>query len=969
EAEDIYKESFYNIFDKEITPLHPEYTTILNHIALLYEYKDNYKAAGSILQEAAEVSLKKFRDLEDIEYGKELEKIASLQIRMSDYENGKKNLEEAIRIYDLHKLKNDNLNSIYYIQALETKARLMAIEGYFDEAEDLIKEANSVYENTESTEGYNQLETTNDLVGINIFVGHLEEAKKSIEALIPKYEQVYGNNSGKLVSVLINKGRLDLLLGEYSEAEKAARRAYNISINVFGVQSTRSSQVSLLLSELYNTIGDYEKGIENADDALEIARDRFDERSLPVAMALSQLGLARFYNGEDLKETEAILLEAASIIEDKLSATNPRYAEISTYLARVYIQSNKFAEAFNNLSRAEKIWLGITGKRGGRKNINVGRIYVLTGDVYYQQKNYSKAEEEYNKARDVYNRSLSKDHPEYVKVLSKLSRVKYMEGDVQKAKDLLETALASYDLFIKRYFKTLSEREKAKFWFTIKPDYELYNMMALQFLDSDPNALNRMYNNVLTTKALLLNSSVKIRERILSSPDEVLKQKFIAWLEKKEFLTKVLAMGEEEIIENEINPARLSQEIEQLERELSEQSEMFSNDLEESQVTWENVRSTLKKNEVAIEMVRLRYFDHVFTDSIIYAAIYVKNEGDFPKPKVILLKNGDQMEGRYLRAYKNIMINRMGMDPYSYEQFWKPIIEEVGQLSTVYFSPDGVYNQLNLETISLGEGKYVIDNSRIVLVSNTKDLYMHAKKSRKEENEDDIALMFGNPDYYMEASSSNRISPLPGTENEVMQIRALLNEKGVTSDYFTKDEATEEQVKATINPNVLHIATHGFFNPEGKNSRGNSPEEAAAMSNPLLRAGLILSGGGDLMDKTSFNFNIESGILTAQEAMNLNLDKTELVVLSACETASGEVEAGEGVYGLQRAFIVAGAKTLIVSMFKVDDVATQKLMSIFYRKWLQTGKKRESFIEAKKEVRNEFKDPVDWGAFVMVGLD
>src|SRR4029077_10247000 len=124
--------------------------------------------------------------------------------------------------------------------------------------------------------------------------------------------------------------------------------------------------------------------------------------------------------------------------------------------------------------------------------------------------------------------------------------------------------------------------------------------------------------------------------------------------------------------------------------------------------------------------------------------------------------------------------------------------------------------------------------------------------------------------------------------------------------------------------------------------------ETMMVDNPLLKTGLLLKGAGDVRDKSKYNYNIESGILTAYEAMSLNLDKTDLVVLSACETGLGEISNGQGVYGLQRAFLVAGAKTLIMSMFKVDDEATQELILNFYKKWLTTGNLRQSFIDAKK---------------------
>ena len=178
-------------------------------------------------------------------------------------------------------------------------------------------------------------------------------------------------------------------------------------------------------------------------------------------------------------------------------------------------------------------------------------------------------------------------------------------------------------------------------------------------------------------------------------------------------------------------------------------------------------------------------------------------------------------------------------------------------------------------------------------------------------------------------------------------------------------------MKEINNPKIFHIATHGFYKPTAQLTledelQGN---EATLNQNPLMRTGLLLKGAGDLMEKTEFNYNMENGILTAYEAMNLNLDKTDLVVLSACETGLGDLEAGEGVYGLQRAFLVAGAKVLIMSMFKVDDDATQKLMLIFYQKWLNSGNLRQSFIEAKKELRVDYSDPIYWGAFMMIGLD
>ena len=327
------------------------------------------------------------------------------------------------------------------------------------------------------------------------------------------------------------------------------------------------------------------------------------------------------------------------------------------------------------------------------------------------------------------------------------------------------------------------------------------------------------------------------------------------------------------------------------------------------------------------------------------------------------------MENRYFKYYRNSITGKLA-DNNSYKVFWEPIQKEIGQYATIYISPDGVYNQINLEAIPTPDGKYVIDNSNIVIVSNTKDLYLRKVKA-KSAGGANKASMFGNPTFYLSASLDQKYPELPGTEKEVSELDDLLKQKGWTTSEFVENSASEEQVKSLDSPRIFHIATHGFYTKaEDETDQENLTENEAMMAeNPLMKSGLLLKGAGDVLAKTKYNYNIESGILTAYEAMSLNLDKTDLVVLSACETGLGEISNGEGVYGLQRAFLVAGAKVLIMSMFKVDDDATQKLILNFYRKWLNTGNLRQSFVEAKKELRAEYPDPIYWGAFMMIGLD
>ena len=285
-----------------------------------------------------------------------------------------------------------------------------------------------------------------------------------------------------------------------------------------------------------------------------------------------------------------------------------------------------------------------------------------------------------------------------------------------------------------------------------------------------------------------------------------------------------------------------------------------------------------------------------------------------------------------------------------------------------------------------------MDEVKVQIVLNSKDLLdAQNKKAGKLQK----AELFGFPDYdnynstqedYIKKDvpvQANKdslsrfftfttISNLPGTKKEVESIKTILENKDIQTTVHLQLNATEEQIKSLSDLSILHIATHGYFLEDGKleEQHKTSPDLAHFLSdNPLLRAGLLLVGAKQAFNHQDFSVlnEKEDGILTAYEVMNLHLENNELVVLSACETGLGEVINGEGVYGLQRAFIVAGAKSVIMSLWTVSDEATQELMTIFYEEWLKSGNKSEAFAEAQIKLRQKYAHPYYWGAFVLTG--
>jgi CHAT domain-containing protein len=392
----------------------------------------------------------------------------------------------------------------------------------------------------------------------------------------------------------------------------------------------------------------------------------------------------------------------------------------------------------------------------------------------------------------------------------------------------------------------------------------------------------------------------------------------------------------------------------------------------------------------SIQIASDSVFERSFDRKIKYAALILTAENP-DNAALVLLPNGDQLESRYIRYYQNAIRTKVN-DAYSYKAFWSAISNKLGNTKKVFLSPDGVYNSININTLKNPEtGKYVIDEHEIVLVSNTADVLMPQSAGNAQQ-----AVLVGFPDYYKSFAPNNNtpakvssyatlaadttqrfmagssITELPGTKTEINTIEEILKPLHLNVTKLMATDATEEKIKAIRAPKILHIATHGFFLAEADNSDSDDARSITGVSdktlaeNPLLRSGLLLAGAGKTISGEK-QAMAEDGILTAYEAMNLDLQKTELVVMSACETGLGQIRSGEGVYGLQRAFRAAGAQSILMSLWKVDDQATQELMGKFYSSWLKAGEKQHSFHEAQLSLREKFNHPYYWGAFVMVG--
>ncbi len=750
-------------------------------------------------------------------------------------------------------------------------------------------------------------------------LGNYNKSEQILEESLDKHQKLGKGFEGPLALAYNNKAHLYQTMGRYQEAEPIMLQSLEIAEDVMDENSSSYLQLLTNLAFLYQDMGRYTEAENTYKRAIDIqeSRLRIGRKSDPdYASMLRNLASLYMLMGQ-YDEVEELLTTAAEIYKNKFDENHPTYASAVSELGKYYRHMGRYPEA----------------------------------------------EKQFDQALQIRMRALGAKHPDFTESWEDLASVYWKTGREKEAADIYETVLGNTMDFVENYFPPMSETEKTRYWDKLAPRFQRYYSLVLDLAETQPQLVGDMMNYRLTTKALLLSSSNKVRQTILNSGDDKLIEDYTTWLDQKENLARLYSYSKEELREEKINLDSLERANNTLERALSERSSEFFSGYTTEKVTYQDVRKSLGSGEAAVEVIRVRYYDDKFSDKVKYGMVVIRPE-DTGHPKLVVLENGTDLETRYFKFYRNAVMNRMD-DDYSYDMFFAGLMPALKGKSRVYFSLDGIYNQISLATLRNSSNQYLINQMEISLVSNPREIIEY--KDRKTATGNKSAFVLGDPDF----GAPESIDPLPGTRVETSNIAQMLKGKGYQTSLHQGSAATEEVIKALKDYRIVHIATHGYFmedvSQSGDQVFGISTDRAK--NNPLLRSGLLLTGSGPSIAGTGTDGIIgdQNGILLAYEAMNLPLDKTEIVVLSACETGLGDIKAGEGVYGLQRAFLVAGADALIMSLWKVSDEATQQLMRDFYNGWLTSGDKRKAFRDAQLNLQKKFPQPYYWGAFQMIG--
>ena len=783
-------------------------------------------------------------------------------------------------------------------------------------------------------------------------MGRFTQAQEATNSALQQRKEKLGADNIGVASSFNNNGVLSFNLGHYNESDKDISSA----LTIISSKANGSMPHAIVLNNkamVYQTIGRYEEAEKLMKEAIAIAEKQLDSKSKNKFKFLSNLALLYRFTG---KYEEAEKLYVA--MEKTTEKGTVDQATLFNNQAMLYQAMNKPEKVEELLKKSIAIYKDKTGE----ESLASAKALSNLGNYYRMQIKFKEAEVSLTKTKTIYEKTLSANHPLLIQSQEDLAILYWKQNQPVKAYELYHYVMGHSLFFIQRYFPPMSEAEKTKYWDVLSQRFQRFYNFASEIYPQNKDVLLDLFQYQMATKALLLSSSNKIKLAILSSKDTALIHGYTDWLDQKENLARLYAYSKDDLKEQKINLDSIELATNAQEKKLSQMSKVFSSAYTAEDPSYNDVRQSLGQTEAIVEVIHVKKFVQTFTKESKYIVLVATQAKGYPD--IVTIENGELLDTRYAKFYKNSIINRVD-DEYSYQQYWAPIEPLLAGIKTLYLSPDGAYTQININTIKMPGGNFILNQYDVAVIGNSKDLIL--MRTEPDISKLKKAFLLGFPDY-----GAENLSPLPGTKVEVDGIGKILKTSGYQTNQLMDKLATEKSVKAIKGSNIIHIATHGYFLADAElneaNSIGVSFENAK--DNPLLRSGLILSGGAITMagNTTPDLQSNDNGILTAYEAMNLNLEGTDLMILSACETGLGDVKAGEGVYGLQRAFIVAGAKTLVMSLWKVDDAATQKLMTSFYGNLVKGIEKHQAFKQAQQQLMVTYKDPYFWGAFVMLGI-
>lgn len=881
-------------------------------------------------------------------------------------------------------------------QSLNSQAHLLDQQGKYDQAESLYRRELEMRKKLQGAEHLDVAKSLSNLSTALIHQGKYAQAEALSQQALDLSQKQLGSEH-LLVAQLKNELAISLQSqGKYAQAEPLYQDALQIQEKLLGPEHPDIAQVLNNLALLLERQHRSSQAEPMFRRGLAMRQHLLGSENPASAIALNNLAISLESQGK-YAEAESLYRQALALQQKIFGAEHPAVATGFNNLAIILFRQRKYTEALPFYQKALTIWQSLLGSE--HPDIAIGLTNLAR--TLYQQGYYSEAAPFYQRALEMRQKLLGPEHPDVANSLTNQALLTLAQGNVGTSVGLLQQAARIRESQIRA---AVSETRTRTLLDSVRGEEELVYGLLL-----GTAAESRVPELALTTALLRKGRAAEAgarANRLLhrNLTDPVVRQRFETWQTIRQQREGLLYRG----------PGTLSLEAYQASlKELLIQAESLEADLSAAlpeirtlqPPAFERVvaetATRLPRNAVLVEVVWTRAYHppkggEPQRGEPHYVALLLSNKRRISSVDLGPAEQVDVLSRELLTVLRNPASNPRAAAKSLYQLILRPLLPHLTGKKEFFLSMDGVLNAVPFAALHDGTD-YLLGRYRFHYLTSGRDL-LTAPASVPVH----APLLLASPDFGLHEPvtkagdkgtlyQSLDLAPLPGTKREADVLGPLL---GVTP--LVGAQATEQALRAVRSPLVVHVATHALFQPDVQppdasgSSRSPAAQQAADRSKNVAapdpqplpmpgengamnRSALLLAGvqQGHHASSTSAD-----GLLTAEEARSLNLEGTQLVTLSACETGQGALSIGQGVYGLRRAFLVAGAETLVTSLWRVNDEATGELMELYYRRLLdekKPGDRLDAMTEAMKELRGR-KDgarahPYYWAPFLVIGKD
>lgn len=995
----------WEIQKKILGESHPHTAVTLTVLGLVYRERGQYPLAEETLLKAKELR-KAAQGETHIGFANVLDDLAVLYLRKGDYAKSEPLFIQALEI----KKNTVGTSHPVYLSCLSGFALLSREQGKYERAKTLFAEALATQEKVLGKSHENYATNLDNLAGVYASQGDYAKAEELYMQALDIKEKSIGVKHPTYATSLHNLATLYDRWGKYDAAEARIRQALEVTKESVGQSHPEYANCLGTLGELHASQGDYLRAEELFRQALAIQEQAVGKSHPHYAGTLLTLG--QLYLGQkDFQRAEQYFLETLAIRKAALGESHLDYANVLNSLAMLYQGRDEYAKAVPLMERAAAVFKQVLGE----SHPSYATVVNNLGTLYHDLGDLRRADSMTRQGRDIIKRLYGTHHPQYALSSINLATLYRRQGRHAEAKPLFVESLRLYRDSLNLAASIQSERQQLAMLAKVRGALDKFISFALD----QPESAGDVWAEVLAWKGLVLHRQRAIRA--LSASPEL--APVAAELETVVSRLAILSFNSQgpSADERRTQLAELLAKKESLEQKLATGSKAYREANKPFSVT--DVTNALPPDAALVDFFEHSYFvngaDGKGTGSRKETGLvaFVVRPGrpivivdlDASQPLVAASEEWRTDFGGSAAAQKAARTLR--------EKLWLPVEKHLSNVKTVLVSPDGELGKLPLAALpGKSPDTYLIEDYRVAVLPAPQALAWFTEANQTPRPPGNV-LAIGGVDYDRRnksfpsgprpkkqftsraiGESGRRFEPLPATTSELADIRKLYNENFGDQGLKILEtaEATQDAfVREAPRHLYLHIATHGYFAaPKFKSALGADARELNAKSlaigqrdalegyHPGLLSGLALAGANQPTAD-------DDGILTAEEVSTLNMNGVSLVVLSACETGLGLRAGGEGLLGLQRAFQVSGARTVIATLWKVDDAATRDLMQRFYDNlWSRDMSKLEALHEAQlwmlrdrgrrglKEFGADAKataavaarlPPYYWAAFVMSG--